>query len=271
MVFALTVIGAFLLLMAIINFVNISIGTSSYRIKEIGLRKVLGGQRKQLVFQFLFESVLIALIAGIISLFAYEILRPVFNQILNTSIRPILDFTLTEVGLFTAFILSVGIISGLYPAFILSSSKIALSVRGKMSSVGSGSILRKSLLVVQFTLTIIVFIGAVSVSRQVSYVLNKDLGYNKEQLLVVTAFPKQWDTTGVMKMESIKQQLLKLPIVKNASLAFEVPDRKPPNAISFLPVDDKNTPPLSIPTINVDDDYAATFEIKMKIKNLFIK
>jgi putative ABC transport system permease protein len=70
-------------------------------------------------------------------------------------------------------------------------------------------------------------------------------------------------------MESIKQELLKLPVVKNASLAFEVPDRKPPNAIPFLPVDDKNIQPLSIPTINVDEDYAATFEIKMKSGTFF--
>jgi len=269
MTFILTLIGAFILLMAIINFVNISIGTSSYRIKEIGLRKVLGGQRKQLVFQFLSESVLLAMIAGVISLFAYEFLRPVFNQILNTSINPILDLGLKGLGLLITFILLVGIISGLYPAFILSSSKIALSVKGKMSSVGSGSMLRKSLLVVQFTLTIIVFIGALSVSRQISYVFNKDLGYNKEQLLVITAFPKQWDTTGVMRMESIKQELLKLPVVKNASLTYEVPDRKPPNAIPFLPVNNKNTQPLSIPTINVDEDYASTFEIKMKSGTFF--
>jgi putative ABC transport system permease protein len=100
--------------MAIINFVNISIGTSSYRIKEIGLRKVLGGQRKQLVFQFLSESVLLAMIAGVISLFAYELLRPVFNQILNTSINPILDLGLKGLGLLITFILLVGIISGLY-------------------------------------------------------------------------------------------------------------------------------------------------------------
>ena len=269
MTFTLTLIGGFILLMAIINFINISIGTSSYRIKEIGLRKVLGGQRKQLVFQFLSESVLLAIIAGVISLFAYELLRPVFNQILNTSINPILDLGLKGLGLLITFILLVGIISGLYPAFILSSSKIALSVKGKMSSVGSGSMLRKSLLVVQFTLTIIVFIGALSVSRQVSYVFNKDLGYNKEQLLVVTAFPKQWDTTGVMRMESIKQEILKLPVVKNASLTFEVPDRKPPNAIPFLPVNNKDTQPLNIPTINVDEDYASTFEIKMKSGTFF--
>jgi len=269
MIFILILIGIFILLMAIINFINISIGTSSYRLKEIGLRKVLGGQKRQLVFQFLFESLLLAIIAGIISLVCYELLRPVFNQLLNTTITPLFDFSVLKLISFAVLILLVGIISGIYPAFILSSSRIALSVKGKMSSAGSGSFLRKSLLIVQFTLTIIIFIGALTVSKQVSYVFNKDLGYNKEQLLIITAFPKQWDSTGVFKMESIKQKLLQLRVVKNASLCYEVPDRKPPNVIPLLSVDGKNDQPLSIPLINVDEDYAATYEMQMKSGNFF--
>src|SRR5688572_12266333 len=133
-----------------------------------------------------------------------------------------------------------------------------------MTAVGSGSLLRKSLLIVQFSLTIVVFIGALNVSRQVSYIFNKDLGYNKEQLLVVTAFPKQWDSAGVLRMESAKQQLLQLPVVKSATLAFEIPDRKPPGAMTLLPVDEKNSQPLNILTISVDEDYAATYEMKME-------
>lgn len=269
MIITLALIGGFILLMAVINFINISIGTSSYRLKEIGLRKVLGGKRKQLVLQFLSESMLLSVIAGIISLFCYALLRPVFNQLLNTSINTLTGFSLFEVTCFIAFILLVGIISGLYPALVLSSSRIVFSVKGKMTTAGSGSLLRKSLLVIQFTLTIIVFIGALSVSRQVSHIFNKDLGYNKEQLLVVTAFPKQWDSTGVLRMESIKQQLLQLPVVKSAALAFEVPDRKPPNVLTLLPVDKKNSQPLSIPTINVDEDYAATYEMKMESGTFF--
>jgi putative ABC transport system permease protein len=263
MIITLALIGGFILLMAVINFINISIGTSSYRLKEIGLRKVLGGKRKQLIIQFLSESILLALIAGLISLLGYGLLRPVFNQLLNASINTLTEFSVWEVICFIAFILLVGIVSGLYPAFVLSSSGIGFSVKGKMTTAGSGSLLRKSLLVVQFTLTIIVFIGALSVSRQVSYIFNKDLGYNKEQLLVVTAFPKQWDSAGVLRMEGIKQQLLQLPMVKSATLAFEIPDRKPPGALTLLPVDEKNTQPLNILNINVDEDYAATYEMKM--------
>lgn len=262
MIITLALIGGFILLMAVINFINISIGTSSYRLKEIGMRKVLGGKRNQLVLQFLSESMLLSIIAGIISLFCYALLRPVFNQFLNTSVTAIGDFDSFEISFFISFILVVGIIAGLYPAFVLSSSRISYSLKGKTTTVGSGSVLRKSLLIVQFSLTIIVFIGALSVSRQVSHIFNKDLGYNKEQLLVVTAFPKQWDSTGVLRMEGIKQQLLLLPVVKSATLAFEIPDRKPPGAMTLLPVDEKNSQPLNILTISVDEDYAATYEMK---------
>ena len=263
MIITLALIGGFILLMAVINFINISIGTSSYRLKEIGLRKVLGGKKKQLVLQFLSESLLLTIIAGIISVFCYGLLRPVFNQLLNTSIDAITSFDSFKITLFVSFILLVGTISGLYPAFVLSSSNIAFSVKGKGATAGSGSFLRKSLLIVQFSLTIIVFIGALSVSRQVSHIFNKDLGYNKEQLMVITAFPKQWDTTGVMRMESIRQQLLQLPVVKSATVAFEIPDRRPPATLPLLPVDEKDNQPLNVPTINTDEDYAATYEMKM--------
>ena len=170
---------------------------------------------------------------------------------------------------FIGFLLLIGIIAGLYPALVLSSNGISQAVKGKLATARSGSVMRKSLLVVQFTLTVIVFIGALSVSRQVAFIFNKDLGYNKEQLLVITAFPKQWDSVGVARMDGIKRQLLELPIVKSASVAFEIPDRKPPNAITLLPPGDKGSQPLNIPTINVDEDYAATYELKMKAGTFF--
>lgn len=262
MITTLALIGGFILLMAIINFINISIGTSPHRLMEIGIRKVLGGRKRQLIWQFLSESLLLTFFAGIISLIGYTLLRPVFNQLLNTTISDLTDFGLLEIGFYILFLLSVGLIAGFYPAIILSSSDIVFSVKGKMASPKSGSFLRKSLLIVQFTLMIIVFIGALSVSRQVFFIFNKDLGYNKEQLLVVTAFPKQWDSTGILRMERIKQQLFQIPAVKDASLTFEVPDRKPPSTISLLPVNGSNNA-LSIPTINVDEDYAATCGMKM--------
>src|SRR6185295_2735141 len=118
--------------------------------------------------------------------------------------------------------------------------------------------LRKTMLTFQFTLAIIVFICAITVSRQVSYVFSKDIGYNKEQVLVLTAFPKQWDSAGVNKMIDIKNALLQVPAVKDASLSFEIPDRKPPNSTDMQPVDgDGRT--ILITSCGVDEHYAATF------------
>ena len=156
----------------------------------------------------------------------------------------------------------IGFISGIYPAFILSSANLINSVKGKIATVTGGLFLRKGLLVVQFSLAIFVFIGALNVSRQVSYFFKKDLGYNKEQLLVVTAFPKQWDSAGVQKMQAIKNGLKQLAVVKNASLSFEVPDRTPPTTIDLFPP--AANKPLVIPLITVDEDYAATFGLQKK-------
>lgn len=269
MIRTLGMIGVFILLMAVINFINISIGTSAYRIKEIGLRKVLGGQKRQLVFQFMSESVMLTLIAAIISVFSYSALRPVFNQVLNTSIISITEFNLLGMFVIAGFIFTVGIVAGLYPAFVLSSTKIAFSVKGKSSTVNGKTILRKSLLVVQFSLTIIVFIGALNVSRQVSHVFNKDLGYNKEQLMVITAFPKQWDTAGVERMLHIKQRLLEVPAVDNATIAFEIPDRKPPSVIALAGMNNTDNQAVNLSTINADEDYAATYQLKMKAGSFF--
>jgi ABC-type antimicrobial peptide transport system permease subunit len=137
-----------------------------------------------------------------------------------------------------------------------------------MDAAKGGLFLRKVLLIVQFSLAIIVFISALTVSRQVAYVFNKDLGYNKEQLLVITAFPKQWDTAGVMRMENIKKGLLQLPVVKNASIAFEIPERKPPSTVSLQPLGQQSNP-LIVSEIDADEDYASTFGLQLKAGSFF--
>src|SRR6476659_9428855 len=118
------------------------------------------------------------------------------------------------------------------------------------------------MLTVQFTLAIVVFICALTVSRQVSYVFSKDIGYSKEQLLVISAFPKQWDPVGVARMINIKKALLQLPSVKDESLSFEIPDRKPPSSIDMQPVNGDGRTVL-ITSCGADENYAATFGLKV--------
>ena len=269
MITTLSLVALFILLMAIINFVNINIGISSYRLKEIGLRKVFGGARRQLIFQFITEAVLLTFIAALISIAFYELLRPAFANILNTTFVPFWKFTFNQLFLLALLVIVVGFISGIYPAFILSSSNVLHAIKGKIDSAKGGLMLRKVLLIIQFTIAIVVFICAINVSKQVSYVFNKDLGYNKEQLLVINALPKQWDSAGVKRMENIKSSLQQLSFVKDASLSFEVPDRKPPNAIDLLPVGSSISQPVFIPGIVADKDYAATFGLRVLSGSFF--
>ena len=269
MITALSFIAVFILLMAIINFININIGTSSYRIKEIGLRKVFGSIRVQLITQFISEALILTFIAAALSLIFYTLLRNLFSEILNTSLPSIWHFGLLQISLFVALIIAIGSLSGIYPAFVLSASDTINSVKGKTDSAKGGLLLRKGLLVVQFSLAIIVFISAINVSKQMSFIFNKDLGYNKEQLLLVDAYPKQWDSVGVQRMKMVKQQLLTLPEVKSASLSFEIPVRKPPGQITLYAQGKENSNPLVLSAFAADQDYAKTFGLKMEAGSFF--
>ncbi len=262
MVMILSLAALFILLMAVINFVNINIGTSSYRLKEIGLRKVFGGAKTQLIVQFIAEAIILTIIAATISLIVYQLLRPVFDQVLNTKLESVFRFSAGVVLFLVALVFITGFIAGVYPAFVMSSSRVINAVKGKIDSAKGGLFLRKTMLTVQFTLAIIVFICALTVSRQVSYVFSKDIGYNKEQVLVISAFPKQWDTIGVNRMINIKKALQQLASVKDASLSFEIPDRKPPNSIDMQLVNGDGRTVL-ITSCGADENYAATFGLKV--------
>src|SRR5262249_38108594 len=159
------------------------------------------------IFQFITESFALTAVAAVVSLVLYEILRPLFDRLLEWQLDPIWQFGWTDVSLFVLLVLAVGFIAGIYPAFVLSSSKIVHSVKGQLETALGGLNLRKALLVVQFTLAIVVFICALTVAKQVDYAFHKDLGFNRDHLLVITPFPKQWDSAGVARIERVKENL----------------------------------------------------------------
>ena len=265
----LTWVALGILLLAVINFVNILIGTSSYRIKEIGLRKVFGGRRKELIIQYIVESIMLTLFAALLSLIFYSIFRPLFNEILNTTLAALGNFHFREWIAIAAIVFVVGILAGIYPAFILSGSEMVSSVKGKLEGTERGMWLRKSLLTAQFTIAIGVFIFSLILSRQVDYFFNNDLGYDKDRLMIITAFPKQWDSAGVAKMESIRNGLLSESVIKDASVSFDIPERTPPNRLAVNPEGRKNNDLLSVEAINVDEKYASTYGIQLREGKFF--
>ncbi|HVS92462.1 MAG TPA: ABC transporter permease [Mucilaginibacter sp.] len=267
MLTTLTIIAAFILVLAIINFVNISVGTSVYRLKEIGLRKVFGGSRKQIVLQHLCEALILTSAAAVLSAGLYELLLPVFESMLNTTLVHFWLLGLTKIALLVAVVFLTGIIAGIYPALVLSSSNITNAIRGKMDTVKGSLTVRKTLLIVQFTLAIVVFISAITVSKQVSYFFNKDIGYNKDQVMVISSLPRQWDSAGIVKMENLRPQFMAIPGVKSISLSYDIPDGNGGGHINVYPGNSNTF--SSVVSIAVDPGFAKTYGLQVTEGSFF--
>ena len=179
-----SIIGIFILLIACINFMNLTTARSVKRAKEIGIRKVAGAIRFSLIQQFIGEALLVASIATIISLSLLSFILPAFNILTRKNIHiPFQEpvFWLSITGL----LLITGIVSGSYPAFYLSSFKPVRVLKGALRFSGSVLWFRKGLVVFQFMLSIMLIIGTIVISRQVSYVQNTNLGYDRENLIYI--------------------------------------------------------------------------------------
>jgi len=268
MVYTLSLTALFILLMAIVNFINISIGNSTSRLKEIGLRKVFGGVKKQLISQFLIESLIIVCMAVCLALVFYQLLRPVFSGFIGKNIPSLLSFPFYLIGILILFTGAVGIMAGIYPAMILSSIKISESVKGKFKSVNENLLFKKALVSFQFLIAIIVFIAAITISRQVSYVMNTDLGFNKEQIINVL-LPRKWTPDGISQMETVRNELALSPGVIQASVNYTIPDRNNSGSpVLYRQGKDSSTAVESFGIIS-DDKYAETFQIPLVAGKFF--
>lgn len=268
MLSTLALIALFILFMAIINFLNISISQASSRMKEIGVRKVLGGMRKQLIFQFLTESLLLVVLSTVVAIGLYEIFRPALINILDVQIPHITGFPQYIYGILISLVLMISLLSGFYPALILSNLKPVEVIKGKLTSIKENIILRKFLVAFQFSIAAIVLIGAMFISRQVNFFLNGDLGYDKSYILSAQV-PRDWTSRGVMHMETVRNEFSKIPAVENATLSYEIPDGNAgdvPNA--FRPGQD-STKAISVLMLKTDASYLNTFKIPLKAGRFF--
>ncbi|SHM38131.1 ABC transporter permease [Chitinophaga sp. CF418] len=263
MSYILGVIAFFVLLMAVINYVNISIGTSVYRLKEIGLRKVFGGKRQQLIAQFLAESLVLTAIAAFLSIAFFELLRPLFGQVLNKTLPHVWSFSGMMVLFYVLLVAVVGLIAGVYPAFVLTASHLLKVLKGKIS-VGKGELLfRKGSLVIQFSLAVLVFVCTLYISRQIDYFFKKELGYNKEQVLVISSVPRQWDTAGLKRIELIRDEMMSNTGVKSATVSYEVPDGMNGGGLRIVPRGGTDDAAVNVDMLVTDGNYAATFGLKV--------
>lgn len=183
-VFIFLSIAAFILLIASINFVNLSTIRAIDRSKEVGLRKVMGARRKQLIIQFIGESVMITLISCILAVALLNFIMPVYNDLLGYQLT--VTWNSPAIWLFLLGVVIVaGFLAGSYPAFILAAFLPVQALRGRIVPGKGGALFRQALVVLQFAISVILIIGTIIIMSQMKYIREKDLGYNKEQTVII--------------------------------------------------------------------------------------
>ncbi len=259
----LSIIALFVLGLACINFINLTTARSSYRAKEIGIRKVVGAERHQLIRQFLCESVLMSLFAMLCALLLVSFISPFFNTLVdrNFSLFDFLqkDFILATLGL----TLAVGLLSGLYPSFVLSSFQPVSILKNRGFSLTRRTTLRNLLIICQFTVSTVLIIGTLFIFKQVVFMKHKDLGFNKEQKLVIPI--EKGDNYQIYKHEFLKHAS-----ITGATASRTVPGSKPNwNAVQLPGQKDIKQQLMNFEY--VDADFLDEYDIELVAGRFFNK
>jgi ABC-type antimicrobial peptide transport system permease subunit len=253
------IVAVFILIICSINFISITTARSISRAKEIGIRKVVGSNRGSLVWQFLVESVLMTLLAMILALLLSEIAMPYFNQIAGKQIANIPSQNVVLLLICTAASILIGLLAGLYPAFALSGFKIIPILKGKLRSGKSAENFRKILVISQWTISIILIIATIIAYQQMQFIFNKDLGWQKENLLYVYMDSQLQKEYWPLKQELLQQTNIK-SICGTSSLPVSVSSSS--SGLDWEGRSDEES--FLIHFLNTDKDFIKTFDLKLQ-------
>jgi len=252
-------IGVFLIVIASINFMNLATARASGRTREIGMMKTLGGMRKNLVGQFIGEAVTVSLVSTLVAMMLVELVRTAFNNLTDTAIS--IDYSNPLVYLsLLGFGLLIGVLSGLYPAFYLSSYKPIAALRGSSEGPRARSSFRRALVIFQFVISIVLITVTMIISSQITYMLNKDLGYDQDEVIWFPA------STGFQEnFASIRDEMLSYPAVKSISRTGSLPTHGYNFSNSRFRWDGQDLSKETLfRALLVDFDYFSTLGIEMK-------
>ncbi|CAM3458744.1 ABC transporter permease [Zobellia roscoffensis] len=266
-IYILSFIAIFLIVLAAVNFMNLSTAHSLKRAKEVGVRKTLGSNKSELIRQFLVESGLISFLSLILAMVLALIALPFFNSLADKNISiPFLNpfFWLILIG----FVIFLGLFSGSYPAFFMSRFKpVKVLKGGGQSSVGGGKI-RNSLVIFQFAISVFLIVSTLIVYQQLKFIQGKDLGFSKDQVLIVNDV-----YVAGSKATSFKEEVKQLSFVKNATLSSFFPTPSNRSDSTFKPEEGNSTQEnaISMQTWNADYDYISTMDFKLIAGRSFSK
>jgi putative ABC transport system permease protein len=257
-VYIFSIIAFAILLIACINFTNLSTARSSSRAKEVGIRKTLGSNQALLIRQFLTETVLMSFLAMLFALLLVELFLPTFNLISNKHLFLHIFSNYYSIPLLILFVLFVGFVAGTYPAFVLSSLMPVKVLRGNLQKSSNKSLLRNFLVILQFSISIFLIVGTFIIQGQLNYIQNKKLGFNRNQILII----KKTDDIGKY-INSFKNDISQLGNITDVSNSTTIPGGN----FGDTAIKREGAGPDEVHDIKLlftDYDFISTYQIKMK-------
>ena len=257
-------IGLLILLIASFNYVNLLTANATTRVTEIGVRKTFGASRSQLAMQYISESIIVFLISFLISLILVWISLPLFNELAGKNLSFLILFNPSFISLLLLIMLVVSVLAGWYPAFVLSSYNPTKVMKASKSGAGSGFNVKKLLVGAQFTIVIVLIASAMLMFRQINFLQDKELGFEKEAVLTTI-----FDFGDEAKYNTLKQAMLEQSFVSNVSVASRIPSGSLSNIGGVLA--EGQTEGVGIAYVHVNFDYFRTLGIKPIQGRLFSK
>ncbi|MDP4264632.1 MAG: ABC transporter permease [Bacteroidota bacterium] len=257
-IYIFSIIAVFILLIACINFVNLTTARSSERAKEVGVRKVAGAAREQLALQFLGESVILSVIAFLLAAGLSALLIPLFNELCGKIISQGIFQQGSYLGILLLIAVGVGLLAGIYPAVVLSGFRPVSVLKGKFASGKRGAVLRKTLVVSQFIIAIVLIAGTMIVYSQLHFMRSQPLGFKKDNMLVVNF---NYDSLVQHRTEMIKHELMAVQDVLSASVSIGIPGGNNDAAFTLIENNTGEMQSANIALYSIDFDYLKQYQI----------
>ncbi len=269
-VYFLTIIAFFILIIAWVNYINLSTAKSFERAQEVGIRKVMGAYNAQLRNQFIAESILINLFAMLIAILVVIVSWPFFSSMTGRAIPFSLLYEPTFWILAGGLFLAGALLSGFYPAWVLSSFKPAVVLKGKLSATGQGALMRKGLVVFQFFASVILISGTLIVSSQLDFMKNQDLGINILKTMVIEG-PGVTDSLYTQKLESFKTETLRISGISSMTASSNVPGNEIFWTRGIRRLSGGPESSITVYNVGIDHDYIPSFDLKVLAGRNFSK
>jgi len=247
------------LILGCLNYINLSTAWALNRAKEVGIRKVVGALKRQLIKQFIIESVILVFISLVISLIILELILPAFNSLLNINLKSEMLFNLQFISILLGITLIIGVVAGGYPAVFLSSLKPLRVIKKFQYSGREGAIIRKIFAVLQFSMAIALLIITLLINNQLHFVSNKDLGYSKDNILIVPINGE----AAKQNCGIIKRELLQNPKIEKVAICENLPCAVKSSTYADIETEASEMIEIGINILNTEYDYLDLFDIDM--------